>query len=132
MADSRRPEEWILEGQGEPLPDVAEVEGQWIFRNKFYLYRPQDSAPLAAAALTEALPLTDDTPVPGFDAGRLADAMGLTADEQFAHNSAGTLFVAIRPGLPVNGGARATDYRFRVGGTEVVLTLEDGIREGRA
>ena len=131
MADSRRPEEWAPDGQGEPLPDFAKLDGEWIWLNHLFLY--QSGSPLQlGAALTIRLERTDGGNAVGVDADRLAVQLGLSAAALRAHNRAGTLFVAgRRDDLPGGAGSVAT-YRFRVGNAEATMAFEEGIEGSRA
>jgi len=132
MADSRRPEEWPPEGQGEALPDFAKVDGEWIWRNYLFLYQSGGGAPQPGAALTIRLERTDGGNAVGVDADRLAAQLGLSAASLRAHNRAGTLFISgRRDDLPGGGGSRAT-YRFRVGNAEATMAFEEGIKGSRA
>jgi hypothetical protein len=132
MTDDRRSEEWRRDGQGEPLPDWAQADGQWIWRGHLFLYRPRDGERTGGVTMTMALRRTDDTAVPGVDAIRLAEDLGLSVDQLFAHNSGGSLFVAAGKGEPTHGGTTATTYRFRIGAAEAYRTFEEGVPTGRA
>jgi hypothetical protein len=68
----------------------------------------------------------------GVDASMLAPQLGLTVEELFGHNRAGTLYLACRVHEPAHGGTRAITYRFRVGQAEAALTFEEGVPEARA
>jgi hypothetical protein len=127
----RRPEEWPPDGQGEPLPEAVADAAQWIWRNRLYLYRGTEGA-TARASFTRGAQLTDGSWCPGVDASLLAPQLRMTVDELFAHNRAGTLFIAARRDPPARGGTSATTYRFRVGDVEVLMTFEEGIPETRA
>jgi hypothetical protein len=77
-----------LDGQGEALPEFVAGQAQWIFPNKLYLYHgDRGSAPMA---MTRGVELTDGTLSLGVDASMLASKLGLTIEQLFAHNSAGT------------------------------------------
>ena len=132
MADSRRPEEWAPEGQGESLPNFARLDGEWIWLNHLFLYQSDDGAPQPGAALTIRLERTDGGNAVGVDADRLAVQLGLSAAALRAHNRAGTLFIAgRRDDLPGGGGSTVT-YRFRVGDVEASMAFEEGIEGSRA
>ncbi|HLG44759.1 MAG TPA: hypothetical protein VKY24_00845 [Reyranella sp.] len=129
---ARRPEEQPLDGQGEPLPRWAKVEGQWVWRNNLFLYKPRDGQKTGAVAITMTLRRADGNVAPGVDAIRLAEQLKVSVTQLFAHNMAGTLFVAAHRDAPQYGGVSAVTYRFRIGMVQAYRTFEEGIPTSRA
>jgi hypothetical protein len=129
---ARRPEELPLEGQGESLPESVQAEGQWVWRNRLFLYKPGDGQKTGTVTITMTLRRPDGSVARGVDAIRLAEQLEVSIDQLFAHNVAGTLFVAAHQDEPQYGGNAAITYRFRIGRMRAYRTFEEGIRLGRA
>jgi hypothetical protein len=124
---ARRPEELALDGQGEPLPESVQAEGQWVWRNRLFLYKPGDVQKTGSATMTMTLRRPDGSGARGIDAIRLAEQLGVSIAELFAHNVAGTLFVAAHRDEPRYGGNAATTYRFRIGMMRAYRIFEEGM-----
>lgn len=128
----RRPEELPLDGQGEPLPGSVRAEGQWIWRNRLFLYKPDDGQKTGSVTITMTLRRSDGSGARGIDAIRLAEQLGVSVADLFAHNVAGTLYVAAHRDEPQYGGNAAITYRLRIGVRRAYRTFEEGIPLGRA
>lgn len=130
--NTRRPEELLLDGQGEPLPESMQVEGQWVWWNRLFLYRPRDGQEPGIVTITMTLRRPDGSVARGVDASPLAEQLEVSVDQLFEHNVAGTLYVAAHRGGPRHAGNTAITYRFRIDAMRAYRTFEEGIPLGRA
>ena len=121
-----------MDGQGEAPPKPMQAEGQWVWRNNLFLYRLGDGQKTGSVTITMTLRRPDGSAVPGVDAIRLAEQLGLSLVELFAHNEAATLFVAASRDAPQYGGKSAITYRFRIGVMQAYRTFDEGIPIGRS
>jgi hypothetical protein len=122
-------------GQGTPLPDFLQCEGEWIVEGHLYLYYSDTTQVLDGAAprFTVSAQRHDEQPCIGFDAEQLAVALTTDKDVIIAANRNRTLiYLGVADVPPVHGGHSATAYGFRLGDKEGYLTVEHDYREGTA
>ena len=122
-----------LESQGISLPRDFPYEGEWLLKDKIFLYRSNAQGHSSAAELTIILNYGRDDWCFGIDAVQLADGLQIQTDKLFEHNRACTLYLVRADDVPATrGGLRAKRYIFQIGDGQAAVFLEDGLPTGSA
>lgn len=123
----------MMRGQGEPLPDFMQADGEWIVENHLFLYREANIEMNPTARFTVGSRRIDGTHAIGFDAVQLAAVLKVDVDAVVRANKEGSLiFLGTADVPPSHGGSSATGYGFKIGETEGYLTLEMNHPQGSA
>jgi hypothetical protein len=115
--------------QGKPLPHDYPYKGQWFIEDLLFIHEPTDaqslggSAPRFTAHALGAL---------GFDAGQIADEMGITTQEVFRANADGRLIVRHVGDALTRGGMAGIRYVFGIGERRCALIVAPNDSVGTA
>ncbi len=117
-------------GQGEPLPDDAIFQGQWILRGELFLaVGHADMSPRSLA--TPIIQIPDGPAAFGIHAHHLGNALGVTHDEIMTANQDHSLWlIRVQPG--VREGKPATMFEFRLGNRIADITMWKNMGSARA
>ena len=99
-----------LIGQGEPLPADCPYTGEWLHKDKLFLYQPSGEQ-LQRLELTAGFKRADGEWCLGFNAVILASELGAWNEEIFEHNRTRTLILeVVGPAPPQLGRTDVTIY----------------------
>lgn len=118
-----------LVGQGEPLPREFPYVGQWILRDRIFLYRPKVPQSSGGPEMTLLL-RSEPQWCFGINSVQLAFALGVGSDKIFEHNRNGTLFLVRTDDVPPTRGAIAAKrYVFRIGVCQTEFVVKAGMSQ---
>ena len=111
-----------LVGQGEPLPADCPYTGEWLHKDKLFLYQPSGEQ-LQRLELTASFKRADGEWCLGFNAVILASELGAWNEEIFEHNRTRTLILEVVGPAPPNSEGRALRFTFSVSATGAPFSL---------
>jgi len=119
----------MMPGQGKPLPDFLQCNGEWVFEGRLFIYHADETPSIS---MTMGAERHDGEPCIGIPSDRLAAELGVSNDELIEANKAGLLEYLGEAQVPsLHGGLSATAYGFRLGEMRGMVTVEIS-QEGQA
>lgn len=119
MADA---EGYLLDGQGDRLPDDFHYIGDWIVDERIFLFRPVDRAGNIVNAAIVRISYEGEEPAIGFNAHHLGFRLKTGIPKLFDHNRAGTLDYLGKVGvLSERDDSSVVGYKFRCAGEECTI-----------
>ena len=122
-----------MNGQGKPLPDFMNTNGEWIIENVAFLYHADYSNRSPTTTMTMVAERVDGSHAMGFDSAQLAGAFDIEVEALMqANKNQALIFVGDTDVLPTRGGRKAVAYLFQIGERKASITVETDQKEGAA